>query len=144
VTGTDYPDRWSSTENVAWKVAVPGRGNSSPIVWGDRVILTTAYDDGRRLTVLALRRSDGGKLWETEHCCGAAGIYNLVEPATSDAVLAPKLRHIASTGADWVVTGNPGCLMQIGAGLRRARARARVVHPVDLLDVSYARSAAND
>ena len=83
-------------------------------------------------------------LTDAEHCCGAAGIYNLVEPATSDAVLAPKLRHIASTGADWVVTGNPGCLMQIGAGLRRARARARVVHPVDLLDVSYARSAAND
>ena len=80
-------------------------------------------------------------LTDAEQCCGAAGIYNLVEPATSDAVLAPKLRHIASTGADWVVTGNPGCLMQIGAGLRRAHARARVVHPVDLLDVSYARSA---
>jgi glycolate oxidase iron-sulfur subunit len=80
-------------------------------------------------------------LTDAEQCCGAAGIYNLVEPATSDAVLAPKLRHIASTGADWVVTGNPGCLMQIGAGLRRAHARARAVHPVDLLDVSYARSA---
>jgi outer membrane protein assembly factor BamB len=65
VTGTNYPDRWSSTENVVWKVAVPGQGNSSPIVWGDRIILTTAYDDGRRLSVLALRRSDGAKLWET-------------------------------------------------------------------------------
>jgi len=65
VTGTNYPDRWSATENVAWKAAVPGQGNSSPIVWGDRIILTTAYDDGRRLSILALRRSDGGKLWET-------------------------------------------------------------------------------
>ena len=82
-------------------------------------------------------------LTDAEQCCGAAGIYNLVEPATSGAVLALKLRHIASTGADWVVTGNPGCLMQIGAGLRRAHARERVVHPVDLLDVSYARSAAD-
>ena len=80
-------------------------------------------------------------LTDAEQCCGAAGIYNLIEPATSNAVLAPKLRHIASTGADWVVTGNPGCLMQIGAGLERAGARARVVHPVDLLDVSYARAA---
>jgi glycolate oxidase iron-sulfur subunit len=80
-------------------------------------------------------------LTDSEHCCGAAGIYNLLEPATSDAVLAPKLRHIASTGADWVATGNPGCLMQIGAGLRRAHARARAVHPVDLLDASYARQA---
>ena len=77
-------------------------------------------------------------LTDAEQCCGAAGIYNLLEPATSNAVLAPKLRHIASTGADWVATGNPGCLMQIGAGLRRAHARARAVHPVDLLDASYA------
>jgi glycolate oxidase iron-sulfur subunit len=79
-------------------------------------------------------------LTDAEQCCGAAGIYNLIEPETSDAVLAPKLRHIVSTGADWVTTGNPGCLMQIGAGLRRANARARVIHPVDLLDMSYAAS----
>jgi glycolate oxidase iron-sulfur subunit len=73
-----------------------------------------------------------------EHCCGAAGIYNLVEPETSNTVLAPKLRNIDATGADLVATGNPGCLMQIGAGLRRASSTARVVHPVDLLDKSYA------
>jgi glycolate oxidase iron-sulfur subunit len=78
-------------------------------------------------------------LTDAEQCCGAAGIYNLLEPATSNTVLAPKLRHIASTGADWVATGNPGCLMQIGAGLRRANARAKAVHPVDLLDTSYSR-----
>ena len=80
-------------------------------------------------------------LVDSDQCCGAAGIYNLVEPETSNAVLAPKLRHIASTGADWVTTGNPGCLMQIGAGLRRAGARARVIHPIDLLDASYAEAS---
>ena len=79
-------------------------------------------------------------LTDAEQCCGAAGIYNLLEPATSNAVLAPKLRHIASTGADWVATGNPGCLMQIGAGLKLAHARARTIHPIDLLDASYARA----
>jgi len=72
-----------------------------------------------------------------EHCCGAAGIYNLVEPETSATVLAPKLRNIAATNATLVVTGNPGCLMQIGAGMRRASMRAKTVHPVDLLDASY-------
>jgi glycolate oxidase iron-sulfur subunit len=77
-------------------------------------------------------------LVDAEHCCGAAGIYNLIEPATSDAVLAPKLAHIRETGASWVTTGNPGCLMQIGAGLRRSGIAARTVHPVDLLDASYA------
>jgi outer membrane protein assembly factor BamB len=65
VTGTGYPDSWSATQNVLWKTPVPGSGNSSPIVWGDRIYLTTAYDGGRRMSMLAFRRSDGAKLWET-------------------------------------------------------------------------------
>jgi outer membrane protein assembly factor BamB len=64
-TGSGYPDTWSATQNVLWKTAVPGSGNSSPIVWGDRVFLTTAYDGGRRVSVLAYGRSDGRLLWET-------------------------------------------------------------------------------
>ncbi len=64
VRTTGYPDRWSDRDNVLWKVPVPGRGNSSPIVWGDRIFLTTAYDGGQRLSLLAFRRSDGRKLWE--------------------------------------------------------------------------------
>ena len=78
----------------------------------------------------------------SEHCCGSAGIYNLVEPDVSTTVLAPKLAHIAETRAALVTTGNPGCLMQIGAGLLQAGSVVRVVHPVDLLDASYA--AADD
>jgi outer membrane protein assembly factor BamB len=65
VEGSGYPDRWSDTENVLWKVKVPGSGNSSPIVWGDRIFLTTAYESGRRLALLAFDRSKGTKLWET-------------------------------------------------------------------------------
>jgi outer membrane protein assembly factor BamB len=59
-----YPDRWSETGPYKWKVTVPGRGNSSPIVWRDRIFLTTAYEGGRRLALLAYRRSDGRLLWE--------------------------------------------------------------------------------
>jgi glycolate oxidase iron-sulfur subunit len=77
-------------------------------------------------------------LHDTDQCCGSAGIYNLIEPATSDAVLEPKLQNILATRASWVATGNPGCLMQIGAGLIRAEINARAIHPVDLLDASYA------
>jgi glycolate oxidase iron-sulfur subunit len=77
-------------------------------------------------------------LVDSDQCCGSAGIYNLLEPALSAAVLAPKLAHIEITGASLVATGNPGCLMQIGAGLRRAGSAARSVHPVELLDASYA------
>ncbi len=76
-------------------------------------------------------------LAEAEYCCGAAGIYNLLEPDTSNAVLAPKLDHIDETGAALVTTGNPGCLMQIGGALIQSGRTARAVHPVDLLDASY-------
>jgi glycolate oxidase iron-sulfur subunit len=77
-------------------------------------------------------------LHDSDQCCGSAGIYNLIEPDTSDAVLTPKLANIRSTRAAWVATGNPGCLMQIGAGLIRADIAARPIHPIDLLDASYA------
>lgn len=59
-----YPDRWSDTENVVWKIQVPGAGNSSPIVWADRLFLTTAYDGGQRRAIVCFRRSDGELLWE--------------------------------------------------------------------------------
>ena len=59
-----YPDRWSSTENVLWRATVPGRGHSSPIVWKDRIFLTTARGDGR-VSMLAFNRADGKQLWET-------------------------------------------------------------------------------
>ena len=76
-------------------------------------------------------------LEDADQCCGSAGIYNLVEPDTSDAVLAPKLQRIAESHAEVVATGNPGCLMQIGAGLLLSGSAVRVVHPVELLAAVY-------
>jgi len=64
VEGKGYPDRWSETENVLWKVPVPGRGHSSPIVWDDRIFVTTAAADGSRRSLLCFRRADGRQLWE--------------------------------------------------------------------------------
>lgn len=66
VPAGQYTDRWSPTAGVQWKVAVPGRGNSSPIVWGDRIFLTTSRDQGQRLSMIAFARKDGAKLWETD------------------------------------------------------------------------------
>ena len=65
VVGTNYVDRWSSTTNVKWRAAVPGRGHSSPIVWRDHIFLTTASEDGTRVSLLAYSRSGGKLLWET-------------------------------------------------------------------------------
>ncbi len=76
-------------------------------------------------------------LEDADQCCGSAGIYNLVEPDTSDAVLAPKLARIRESHAEVVATGNPGCLMQLGAGLLLERSEVKAVHPVELLAASY-------
>ena len=65
VDGAAYPDAWSDSDNVAWRTAVPGRGNSSPIVWDDQIFLTTAQEGGRRLSILSYRLSDGRLLWQT-------------------------------------------------------------------------------
>jgi glycolate oxidase iron-sulfur subunit len=75
----------------------------------------------------------------SDRCCGSAGIYSLLEPGLSRAVLDAKIQTFAETSPllSIVATGNPGCLMQIGAGLRAAGLPIRVAHPVELLDWSY-------
>jgi len=70
-------------------------------------------------------------------CCGSAGLFTLLEPEMSRAVLAPKIARLREAAPQVVATGNPGCLMQLGAGLAAARIRAQVRHPVELLDESY-------
>jgi glycolate oxidase iron-sulfur subunit len=70
-------------------------------------------------------------------CCGSAGLFTLVEPEMSRAVLRPKLEHLRAAAPQVVATGNPGCVMQLGAGLAAARIPAAVRHPVELLDAAY-------
>lgn len=76
----------------------------------------------------------------SERCCGAAGIYNLLQPELSARVLNEKLTAIADTHASVLTTGNPGCQMQIGAGACLAGMRLEVRHPVEVLDEAYARA----
>ena len=66
VAGGGYPDRWSETDNVVWRTSVPGSGNSSPVVWGDYIFLTTGRNSGRRLFVQAYDRTTGSLRWDTE------------------------------------------------------------------------------
>lgn len=69
-----------------------------------------------------------------EACCGAAGIYNLTHPEMSASVLAPKLDALADADPEIVATANPGCAMQLAAGLAGRGIAARVVHPIELLE----------
>jgi glycolate oxidase iron-sulfur subunit len=82
----------------------------------------------------------------TDRCCGSAGIYSLIQPDLSQRVLADKIRtfRAAEPPLDAVATGNPGCLMQIGAGLRAVGMTIPVLHPVELLDRSYAQGGIYD
>ncbi len=73
----------------------------------------------------------------SERCCGSAGLYSLLEPGLSREVLRSKLDAIRRANPDVVVTGNPGCLMQIGAGLLLDGQDVAVHHPVELLAWSY-------
>ncbi len=123
---------------------------------GGRFPVRVAYDapchliHGQRLSspplavLAAIPGLEQVPLPDSEQCCGSAGIYNLVEPEISDLVLASKLANIAASGAAIVATGNPGCLMQIGAGLRRAGSSTQTRHPVELLDASYAQQRAGN
>ncbi|HZI59786.1 MAG TPA: heterodisulfide reductase-related iron-sulfur binding cluster [Pyrinomonadaceae bacterium] len=75
-----------------------------------------------------------------EQCCGAAGVYNMLQPELSQQVLKEKLDAIDMVEADIVVTGNAGCQMQIGAGSKLAQMDVQVCHPIELVDQSYARA----
>ncbi len=63
------PVEWGETKNVRWKAVLPEPGNSTPVVWGDRVFLTQAFDRGRRRAIFAFDRAGGRKLWQHEVAC---------------------------------------------------------------------------
>ena len=73
-------------------------------------------------------------------CCGGAGIYGITHPDLGGRIGGDKVAAVRAAGCDAVATANPGCMMQIGAGLRLEGAAEGVLHPVELLDESYRRA----
>jgi len=73
---------------------------------------------------------------EASICCGSAGIYNLVQPTTADALGDRKAQLITPLGADLVATGNPGCILQLRSALARSGREVPVLHTIQLLDAS--------
>jgi glycolate oxidase iron-sulfur subunit len=90
-----------------------------------------------RALLAAIPGLDIVPLDEADWCCGSAGTYNVTQPDLARSILERKVANIVRTGADTVVTANPGCLMQIQSGLRQAGTNIRVVHLLDLLDEAY-------
>ncbi|MCS6949502.1 MAG: heterodisulfide reductase-related iron-sulfur binding cluster [Armatimonadota bacterium] len=77
------------------------------------------------------------ELPEAEVCCGSAGIYNLLQPEMAARLLRRKVDRIVATGAEAVLTGNPGCLAWLAQGLRTLPRPVEVLHPVELLSRAY-------
>lgn len=75
-----------------------------------------------------------------EECCGGAGIYGITHAELGGEIGGDKVAAVRAAGADAACTPNPGCMMQIGAGLRLRGAHEGVLHPVELLDESYRRA----
>ncbi len=74
---------------------------------------------------------------ESSLCCGSAGIYNVTEPEMAARLGQRKLDNAEATGADVIVTANPGCHLQLAGGLRRRGSATRVRHIVEVLDEAY-------
>ena len=91
-----------------------------------------------RQIIAAIPRADFVELKESEICCGSAGIYNVVHSEMADQLLTSKMGRVDETRADWIVTANPGCLLQLRSGVRASsRPGRRVLHVVELLDEAY-------
>ena len=73
-------------------------------------------------------------------CCGSAGIYNVVQNEMSMQILESKMAVVNATGAEIIATANPGCMLQLQAGVRLHGENQRVMHVVEILDEAYGRS----
>ncbi len=79
-------------------------------------------------------------LKESDWCCGSAGVYNITNQEMGKQLLERKMHNVIETGAEVIVTGNPGCMMQIAMGIRERGLPMAVKHPIELLDESYRRN----
>jgi glycolate oxidase iron-sulfur subunit len=116
---------------------------------GGRIDATATYHDAchlaqaQRITAAPrklLQQIPGLRLCELPEaglCCGSAGTYNLTEPAMSDRLARRKIDNILATGAKIVLAANAGCLLQIQRQVREGRHGLLVMHPMELLDMSY-------
>jgi glycolate oxidase iron-sulfur subunit len=73
-------------------------------------------------------------------CCGSAGVYNVVYNELAMSLLEKKMAAVNSTGAEIVVTANPGCMLQLQAGVRLWGRAQRVAHVLEILDEAYSKA----
>lgn len=102
-TETNLPLEWSDTENIRWRVALPERGNSTPIVWGERVFITQAVTPEKRRTVMCFHRADGRLLWQQGVVYDKPERTHKTNPYCSASPVTDGERVIASFGSAGLV-----------------------------------------
>ena len=97
------PTKWSPTENVRWTTPLPGPGNSTPIIWGDRIFMTQALDKGKERAVICFERKTGNKLWQRAIPYAEKETTHETNPYCSASPVTDGERVIASHGSAGVV-----------------------------------------
>src|ERR671937_1624778 len=103
----ELPLKWSATENIRWKTPLPEGGNSSPVVWGNRIFLTQAVDKGTRRLVMCFDRADGKLLWQRETRFEEKESTHADNPYCSATPVPDGTRVIASHGSAGFVYFEP-------------------------------------
>lgn len=149
----DDPEYRTKAEEFASKVkdvqeflaAIELTAELNPLTSGE---LTMVYQDachllhGQKISVQPrqlLRKIPGVKLREpmdASLCCGSAGIYNMLQPETADELGKQKANNLVNTGASVIASPNPGCSLQIQKHLELKGSEVKILHPVELLDLS--------
>ncbi len=95
----NLPRQWSATENVRWKIALPDRGNSSPIIWRNRVLITQALEKEQRLSVMCFDRAEGKLLWQAGTSSAVKDLTHKTNPYCSSSPVTDGERVIAWFGS---------------------------------------------
>ncbi len=90
-----------------------------------------------RTLLRAIKGIELAEMQESALCCGSAGIYNIQQPEMANRLGQRKIQHALETGADIIVSENPGCMMQMSAHLRKINSNVVVCHLMEILDEAY-------
>jgi len=90
-----------------------------------------------RMLIKSIPNIEFIELPEASWCCGSAGIYNITRYEDSMKILERKMKNIAATGVSCVITGNPGCMIQLMYGAKKFKVNVHVLHPISLLKKAY-------
>ena len=117
----------------------PKSGFNKRVTYQDSCHLAHAQriKDAPRKLLSSIPGVEFAEMPNSDRCCGAAGVYNIVNPDLSMQILDSKMRDVMDVDADVVTTANPGCMLQLDLGLRREGKQGRSYHVVELLDQAY-------